>query len=150
MVQRSLPMTSLTQSEDGLTVEYSFADMSNNVYGIGVDCCSVRRWKNMIQRRQNIIKWLLAPGERPLRAESQAARWAAKEALIKATGISLIGRFTECEIVTLPTGRPTFHFSLSLQKDLNRVDINHIEVSLSHDDDMAVAFVVCDVAHNKH
>ena len=56
------------------------------IVGIGVDVCSVERFSAMAARRPGVVSKLLTPAEAELPVHSQAARFAAKEALAKALG----------------------------------------------------------------
>ena len=56
------------------------------IVGIGTDLCVIERFRDMLARRPGLDERLLTEGERRLSIESQAARFAAKEAFAKALG----------------------------------------------------------------
>lgn len=77
------------------------------------------------------------------RAESLAARWAAKEAAAKALGVG-IGQvaFRELEVVRGASGQPGLLLhgrAAALAADLG---LSHWALSLAHDGGLALAFVV--------
>ncbi|MFC1809097.1 holo-ACP synthase [Candidatus Omnitrophota bacterium] len=71
---------------------------------------------------------------------SYAARFAAKEAFIKAIGGTQgIANFIDIEIVNQSSGKPRIVIDQEKQKALN---ISQISLSVSHEKDFAVAMVV--------
>lgn len=89
---------------------------------------------------------ILAPNEEGSNIKSIAGKFAAKEALLKALGIGFsrgLGRLTEIEVVKDAVGKPSVK-TYGLVNDLiNQKNITNIEVSISHDSEYAIAFVVC-------
>ncbi len=77
------------------------------------------------------------------RAESLAARWAAKEAAAKAlgTGIGAVG-FREIEVVTGAAGRPELVLHGRAAALAAERGLAHWALSLAHDAGLALAFVV--------
>jgi holo-[acyl-carrier protein] synthase len=78
------------------------------------------------------------------KAENYAARFAAKEAFLKALGTGLRGDITinEIEIVNDELGKPSILLLGNTAEYLSGKNIKHIHVSLSHTKDMAMATVV--------
>ena len=84
-----------------------------------------------------------------------AARWAAKEAVIKAWSASLFGSppvlpetiHQQIEVVSDAWGRPSIRLHRQVAEKLTGV---RIHVSLTHDGDMAGAFVVLDEVDGRH
>lgn len=77
-----------------------------------------------------------------------AARFAAKEAVSKALGVGLrhisphgIG-WQEVEVLSDPLGKPLLHLSGRARQLAEEQDLSEWAISLSHDRDHAVAFVV--------
>ena len=72
-----------------------------------------------------------------------AARWAGKEAFLKAAGTGLREPFSLCEIeaVRLPGGAPAYHFS---GRSAQWVEARRLRahLSLSHEDGMAMAYCI--------
>lgn len=81
------------------------------IIGTGIDLVDIPRFERTMERTPRLRERLFAPSERTLRLPSLAARYAAKEALIKALGGSDGVHWTEIEIASEPSGRP--HFVLS-------------------------------------
>ncbi len=115
------------------------------ITGIGVDVCDIARFAQMNKRTPGAIDRVLTQSERDLRLESQAARFAAKEALVKALGGNEGWSMREAEVVTDELGRPSWRFEPRLAGLLANRGIGNVQLSLSHDAGVAVAFVVCEV-----
>jgi holo-[acyl-carrier protein] synthase len=114
---------------------------------VGVDLVEIRRVAALVARySERFTGRVFTPGELADcggRAESLAARWAAKEAVAKAlgTGIGAVG-WQEIEVVRGESGCPgvLLHGSaaiLAAERGLVRWAL-----SLAHDGGMALAFVV--------
>lgn len=95
-------------------------------------------------RRPQILDKLLGEYERALTPSSQAARWAAKEALTKATGISLHNKWNHCQVVNDRNGRPHFIFSEELCHEFSALGINedNVTISITHEASCAIAMVL--------
>ncbi|PIF03842.1 MAG: holo-ACP synthase [Propionibacterium sp.] len=115
------------------------------ITGIGVDVCDIARFAEMNNRTPGAVERVLTQSERELRLESQAARFAAKEALVKALGGNVGWSMREAEVVTDGLGRPSWRFAPGLEGVLTKRGISNVQLSLSHDAGVAVAFVVCEV-----
>ena len=78
------------------------------------------------------------------RAESLAARFAAKEALLKALGTGLMRgiRWTDVEILHNSAGAPYVTLHGMAATIAQKKGLDHWRVSLTHSDDMAAAMVV--------
>ncbi|MBL9001902.1 MAG: holo-ACP synthase [Phycisphaerae bacterium] len=78
------------------------------------------------------------------RAEHLAARFAAKEAVMKALGTGLTGgiAWTEIEVVTLPSGAPSLRLSGRAAEIARGLGIRAWLVSLSHVESLAMASVI--------
>jgi holo-[acyl-carrier protein] synthase len=75
------------------------------------------------------------------RDEHLAARFAAKEAVLKAVGTGLRRRmqWSDVEIVRDPSGRPGVRLHGEVAEEARRRGIANIEVSLSHSAGLAIA-----------
>ncbi|MSS46048.1 holo-ACP synthase [Cutibacterium sp. WCA-380-WT-3A] len=113
------------------------------IIGIGVDVCDISRWEAAIQRRPGIARKVLTDAEAALPAHSQAARFAAKEALYKA--LSGVGGLSwqDCEVVTDGTA-VKFELRGSLARRAKELGVRTVHLSLTHDAGVAVAMVVCE------
>jgi holo-[acyl-carrier protein] synthase len=124
------------------------------VVGVGVDLVHVPSFAEQLDRPGTGFDTAFLPGERrDARSRSSdparhfAARWAAKEAVVKAWSASLFGSppaMSEhvhhlIEVVADAWGRPR----IRLHGDVARhLDGHALELSLSHDGDYAVAYVI--------
>ncbi|MGV9736403.1 holo-ACP synthase AcpS [Rhodococcus aetherivorans] len=124
------------------------------VAGIGFDLVTVSEFEEQLGRAGTAMLSNFTPGERrDANTRSShpgrhfAARWAAKEALIKAWSASLFGSppvlpetvHRQIEVVSDAWGRPGIRLHGDVAEHLTGV---RIHVSLTHDGDMAGAFVV--------
>jgi holo-[acyl-carrier protein] synthase len=114
------------------------------IVGIGVDLVDIPRFERSLVRTPRLLERLFAVSERPLRPHSLAARYAAKEALIKALGGSDGVHWTEIEIRSEPSGRPRFALSGSTADVVAARGITALHLSLSHDAGLATAYVVAE------
>jgi len=78
------------------------------------------------------------------RAERYAARFAAKEAAMKAlgTGWNHGVRWRDCEVMRLPGGRPTITFHGTAAEVAARLGVKNAALSLSHTAEQAIAQVI--------
>lgn len=116
---------------------------------VGVDMVENQRIEVLIQKRgERFLHRVFTPQEIRYcqgRVPSLAARWAAKEAMGKAFG-SGIGdmAFQEIEIVCDERGKPSIVLHGEAERIARRLGFEKIEVSLSHTEAYAIAFVVVD------
>lgn len=114
------------------------------IVGIGTDLCVIERFRDMLARRPGLEERLLTEGERRLSVESQAARFAAKEALAKALGSPGGMRWLDCEVIKNADGDPDFVNTGSVAARVEALGIRRIHLSISHDGGFATAMVVCE------
>lgn len=95
-------------------------------------------------RTPRLLERLFAPAERSLRLSSLAARYAAKEALIKALGGSDGVHWVEIEIASEPSGKPFFVLSGSTAAVVEDRGIRMLHLSLTHDAGLAAAYVIAE------
>lgn len=114
------------------------------IVGIGVDVCEVARWRAATQRHPGLVERVLTPTEAALPVASQAARFAAKEALVKALGVAPGARWRDVEVVRGPAGAPRVRLSGATAELAAARRVGAVHVSLSHDAGVAVAVVVCE------
>lgn len=118
------------------------------MYGIGVDIVSVDRIEKSLER-DSFVKRVyggaeiaLFCGKDKLKTNSLAANFAAKEAFSKALGTGVRGfDFDEVQILRNELGAPYFQFSGRAKQIVEEKNLE-CRVSLSHEKDKAVAFVV--------
>lgn len=114
------------------------------IIGTGIDLVDIARFERTMQRTPRLLERLFAPAERTLRLPSLAARYAAKEALIKTLGGSDGLHWTEIEIASEPSGRPHFVLSGSTAAVVDARGISTLHLTLTHDAGLAAAFVVAE------
>lgn len=114
------------------------------IVGIGVDLCSIERWRAMCTRRPGVVQRILNPAEAATSVASQAGRWAAKEALAKALGAPAGMAWLDSEVVSTETGAPSFALRGSVKERADELGITHVHLSISHDGGFATAFVICE------
>ena len=114
------------------------------IIGTGIDLVDIPRFERTMARTPRLMHRLFAPSEQGLRLPSLAARYAAKEALIKALGGSDGVHWTEIEIASEPSGRPYFVLSGSTAAAVAERGITTLHLSLTHDAGLASAYVVAE------
>lgn len=114
------------------------------IVGIGIDICEVRRFAVACERRPGFARRWLTEAEAALPMHSQAARYAAKEALAKALLIERGLGWHDAEVVCDESGRPSFVTTGSVAARAAELGVARIHLSLSHDAGIATAFVVCE------
>ena len=112
------------------------------IVGYGIDVVDIARFDASLAQTPGLRDRLFAPSERDLPVESLAARFAAKEALIKALGGSDDLSWVEVEIPR-GDGRPEFRLSGDIASRIERLGLV-LHLSLSHDAGMAVASVIAE------
>ena len=114
----------------------------------GTDIADVRRIRSSIERNGNrFLNQIFTPEERAyceskrMKYEHYAARFAAKEAVMKALGLDRKDRhrFLEIEIRRHATGRPLIDLSSSMKRRLDLPKKYKIELSMAHERQYAVA-----------
>lgn len=120
------------------------------IVGIGVDICQVDRMSAALARRPGLAKKLFTAKEivdiddQPLPAQSLAARFAAKEALVKALGGPNGLRWHDCQVVKDASGKIFLELSGTVAQAAEKLGVLKTHVSISHDGGLAVAQVVCE------
>lgn len=114
---------------------------------VGVDMIEVARIERAAARHgERFYTRFFTPAERAYcggQFRRLAARFAAKEAVGKAlgTGIGDV-RWVEIEILNDERGRPSLHLHGAAAQLAAEMGLTQWDVSLTHTDDLAVAFVV--------
>jgi holo-[acyl-carrier protein] synthase len=114
------------------------------IIGIGVDLVDIPRFERLVERTPRVLERLFSEAERQLKLHSLAARYAAKEALIKALGDSDGLHWTEIEIASEPSGKPVFALSGETAAVVAGRGIDALHLSLSHDAGLATAYVIAE------
>ena len=115
------------------------------IVGVGIDVVQVARIERALARTPGLAGRLFTDGERALpRAESLAARFAAKEAVAKALGAPGGLRWRDAEVVNDPGGRPRLVLHGGVAEEAAAQGITTWHLSLSHDGGVATAVVVAE------
>jgi holo-[acyl-carrier protein] synthase len=117
--------------------------------GIGIDTVEVDRFRQALARRPRLASRLFTEGERTYGARWRdpaprlAARFAAKEAVMKALGVG-IGAFAfrEVEVVSAPSGAPSLVLTGAAAALAHRRGVSSWRVSLAHTHRAAEAVAV--------
>ena len=116
------------------------------IIGIGVDTVDIARFEQQLERTPALRARLFTEAERELSTPSLAARFAAKEALIKALGGSDGVSWQDLEIRRGPERAPAFAATPGLAAALSRRGADRSHLSLTHDGGVATAFVIVERA----
>lgn len=118
------------------------------IRGVGVDIVRIERFRPWVKQGKKLARFfhpreieVCLSKERP--AESLAARYAAREAFAKAIGSGLRGiRFDDMWVEQDEQGRPFLRLKGAAEKNFAESGAGSIHLSLSHEEDYAIAFVV--------
>lgn len=119
------------------------------IVGSGVDLCEVPRIQQAIERYgHKFLQRIFTPAEiayaerKANRAERYAARFAAKEAGMKALGTGWHGvAWRDFEVANLPSGRPTLRFHGKAAEIAEKLGVRNVALSLTHTQEQALAMV---------
>ena len=120
------------------------------IIGVGIDVVPVARFAQAMARTPSMASRLFTPAElltghgEPRTAESLAARFAAKEALAKALGAGGGMHWTDAEVRTDGSGRPSLVVTGTVAARAASLGVTRWHVSLSHDGGIASATVIAE------
>lgn len=117
---------------------------------VGIDAVAVSRIERLTAEHPENVEDIFTPEElaycRSKRrcSEHLAARFAAKEAVLKAfgTGISQRMRWTDVEVVNDAAGRPEVNLAGAVASFAERKGLAGLDVSLTHTEGLAIAHAV--------
>lgn len=120
------------------------------ILGIGVDLVSVERIEKSILQTSGFRERVFSTEEieycehKKNRFESYAARFAAKEAFAKATGLGIFGGvpMNQVHVRNQANGLPELILSVQAQAVIASFGTTRIHLSLSHSQDTAIAYVI--------
>jgi len=121
------------------------------IVGLGIDIAEVDRIRDAIERHgQRFIERIYTTAEiayverKANRYERYAARFAAKEAAMKAigTGWKRGVRWQDFEVTNLRSGRPTLQFHGVAAQIANELGVRNIALSLTHTAREGMAMVI--------
>lgn len=125
------------------------------IVGIGIDIVQLERMRGVLQRHgERFFQRILTDGERAYCARlkdpvpSIAARFAAKEAVLKALGTGWSGglRWTDVEVVRGETGPPRIALHGEAARIAAESGADAVHLSLTHDGGAAVAVAILERA----
>ena len=119
--------------------------------GIGIDAVDIDRFRRALERTPNLSARLFTADElrsvaaKSDNASSLAARFAVREATMKALGVGL-GAFDlhDVSVSKLPTGQPVLQVRGRAQQIAQSRGITSWQGSISHTDSVAVAVVAAE------
>ncbi|MCD4657199.1 MAG: holo-ACP synthase [Planctomycetes bacterium] len=120
---------------------------------VGVDIVSIARIEDIAKRigdkfikrcfTQIEIEYCENIKPESRKYEQYAVRFAAKEAVSKALGTGIVDfNFRDVEVVNLESGKPVVKLHNNAYQIAQTLGIANIQISLSHEDDKAIAFVI--------
>jgi holo-[acyl-carrier protein] synthase len=121
------------------------------IVGLGIDLAEVDRIRKAIERhgrrftdRIYTVAEIVYVERKANRYERYAARFAAKEAAMKAigTGWRRGVRWQDFEVANLPTGRPTLRFHGVAAQIADSLGVRNIALSLTHTAEQGLAIVI--------
>lgn len=119
--------------------------------GLGTDVVDLDRFRTALERTPRLADRLFTDGERAVAAGRRdpvpalAARFAAKEAVMKVLGVGLGAfDFHDVEVVREPSGQPTLRLTGRAAALADEAGVTAWHLSLSHSDLVAVAVAAAD------
>ena len=118
--------------------------------GVGIDAVEIRRFREVLERRPLMVDRLFSGAERRLAGSRSdpvptlAARFAAKEAAMKAlgTGWARGVRWRDIEVANAPGGKPSLHLEGVARQIADRLGVKNISLSITHSGNLALAQVI--------
>ena len=119
------------------------------IKGTGIDIVKIERMQKAILK-ENFVRRVFSTSEQEYcisknrqAAYSYAARFAAKEAFVKALGTGFVaGKLTDIEVVNDLQGKPTLVLGGLFREIKKKKKIENIHLSLSHTAEYAMAQVI--------
>ncbi len=124
------------------------------IIGVGIDIIEVERIAEKMEKKQGFKELVFAAEEiaycepKTHKYEHYAARFAAKEAFLKAlgTGWATGTAFNEIVVTSDSLGQPKLKIIGTTAITLSHISTNHIKISISHIKKMATAVVIIEDA----
>ncbi|MCH8162242.1 MAG: holo-ACP synthase [Chloroflexi bacterium] len=121
-------------------------------YAVGIDTIEIPRVRRVLERHgERFLKRVYTPTEVAFcrgRVAELAARFAAKEAVMKALGTGIRGvPWKDIEVERRRGSAPTVKLHRKALARAQLLGIEQLALSLSHSDEFAVAFVVGESEH---
>jgi holo-[acyl-carrier protein] synthase len=121
------------------------------VVGLGVDVVDMERFRVVLARRPRLADRVFTDDERRYAFSKAdpvprlAARFAAKEATMKALGVGLGAfKFYDAEVIRAPSGEPSIRLDGRAVDLARRRGATRLLLTMTHTDLSAVAFVIAE------
>jgi holo-[acyl-carrier protein] synthase len=120
------------------------------IFGVGTDIIEVARMEKMVARGRQYLETIFTEKERDYcetrvrKSEHYAARYAAKEAFLKALGTGWRDglAFSDIEIINDDLGKPQVFLHGEVKEFLDHHQIKQTSISISHIKEIAIAIVI--------
>jgi len=119
--------------------------------GLGIDAVDITRFSRTLARSPRMAERVFTDGEREMAAQRAdapavlAARFAVREAVMKALGVGLGSfDFHDVSVVSASNGRPSLIVRGRAAELAQQRGVSNWHVSISHTDDLAVAVVAAE------
>ena len=118
------------------------------MHHIGIDIIEIARIEKAVARwGEGFLQRVYTESELRLyhkKPSSLAARFAGKEAVIKALGITKGINWKEIEILSNPDGKPSVHLYGKAQNQARDLGLDSLAISLSHSREYAIALATAE------
>jgi holo-[acyl-carrier protein] synthase len=123
-------------------------------HAVGVDMIEIGRVAGVLQRHpRRFLDRVYTPEEVAFcrgRVQELAARFAAKEAVMKALGTGARSvAWRDIEVLPDRRGKPLVYLTGGAAQRASEIGLDAIDISLSHLEEFAIAVVVCSQAHRE-
>ena len=120
------------------------------IFGIGTDIIDVKRVEKMVTRGKQYLETIFTEKEmeyceaKARKSEHYAARYAAKEAILKALGTGWRGglAYSDVEIINEELGQPQVQVRGKVKNFFDHHQIQQTSISLSHTREIAIAVII--------
>lgn len=119
--------------------------------GLGIDAVEIDRFRRVLARTPGVARRLFTDAEREYGERAKdpaprlAARFAAKEAAMKALGVGLGAfKFHDVEVVRAPSGKPSLRLAGGAAELAASNGVRELHLSITHSDETAEAVVVAE------
>jgi holo-[acyl-carrier protein] synthase len=119
------------------------------ISSVGIDAVEIDRFRRVLARTPGVARRLFTDAERAYGERAKdpaprlAARFAAKEATMKALGVGLGAfRFHDVEVVRAPSGKPSIRLTGGAARLAEAQSVVEMHLSITHTDRTAEAVVI--------
>lgn len=138
----------MSQSSQRLSSKRGYRHMGE-IVGIGTDLVEISRISEAIRKNERFLSRFYGESElamlreKDFKAQSVAANFAGKEAVLKVFGTGLRGcQLREIEILRSESGKPLVSLSGDALKIAEAMGIQEVLISLSHTKEHALAYAI--------